>query len=35
VTVAGAGHQLFFDHLGVALPEVLAWTGRSFPTVMA
>jgi alpha-beta hydrolase superfamily lysophospholipase len=34
-TVPGAGHQLFLDDLGAALPEVLAWTERRFPTVSA
>ena len=33
--VPGAGHQLFFDDLGAALPDVLAWAERVFPTVRA
>ena len=35
VTVHGAGHQLFLDHLGVALGEVLAWAERRLPAVRA
>jgi lysophospholipase len=34
-TVPNAGHQLFFDDLGVALGQVLAWTERRLPAVKA